>query len=292
MSRAAPRTCGGQLAPRPGHRRGPAPGGRRSGCGCCWTCRCRRRWAAVGRPSPAPGRRLVRGPGGALVPAGQPLGRRGLVPPRVVARAPGLDRWAGARADAARGPGRSGRSSARSSCAGWRRPARRPATGWTRREAFAAGGTPASASPAAGRTSRLPKATGLPPGRGPSPSDRRGQAAEASPGPLAHRGDLDQVAAGVVEHRRGHRAHRRRLLGEHDAERPSGGRTRLDVLDRERRVRHAVLDQRRLERPGGRVLVRLQQQLDAVGRLGETTVSQPCSPIGTSFFFTKPRTSV
>ena len=65
----------------------PARGGPPSGSACCWTWRCRRRWAVAPRhPAVAARRRLVRRPVGPRVPAGQPLGRRRLVPPRVVGR--------------------------------------------------------------------------------------------------------------------------------------------------------------------------------------------------------------
>ena len=103
---AAARAGRGRRAARPAASTRRARGGPRSGSGCCWTCRCRRRSAASADGLPL---RLVDAwladPVGALVPADQPLGRRGLVPPRVVARARRLDRSPRARADAARGAG-------------------------------------------------------------------------------------------------------------------------------------------------------------------------------------------
>ena len=65
-----------------------------------------------------------------------------------------------------------------------------------------------------------------------------------------------------------------------------------DVVDGERGERDAVGDERLLERPGGGVLVGLEEQLDAVGLLRRDDGQPRCSPTGTSVFFTKPSTSV
>ena len=76
----------------------PARGGPPSGSGCCSTWRSRRSSAAAAATLPlAARRRVARRPVGARVPARQPLGRRGLVPPRVVDRAARLVRtaWSG-----------------------------------------------------------------------------------------------------------------------------------------------------------------------------------------------------
>jgi hypothetical protein len=81
-----------------------------------------------------------------------------------------------------------------------------------------------------------------------------------------HLGDLDQVAAGVIEHRGGHAAHLERLLGEPDAEAAEPLELGVHVVDGER---------------GGR---------DPAS--GDTTVSQRASPRGMSFFFWNPSTSV
>src|SRR3954451_879408 len=53
-------------------------------------------------------------------------------------------------------------------------------------------------------------------------------------------GDLDEVAAGVVEHGRGHRAHVEGLLGEAYAEAAHSFVLGLDVVDGEWGVRDAV----------------------------------------------------
>ena len=72
------------------------------------------------------------------------------------------------------------------------------------------------------------------------------------------------------KHRGGDRAHRGRRLGEADAEAAQPLVLGCDVVDGEGRERDAVLDQRRLERPGGRVLVGLEHELDAVAGLAAT----------------------
>jgi hypothetical protein len=79
---------------------------------------------------------------------------------------------------------------------------------------------------------------------------------------------LDQVAAGVVQDRRDHVAHRGRGLNEPDAVLFEFAVCGSDVVHREGGVRDAVGDQRILEGLRGRVLVRLEKQLDAVSGLG------------------------
>ena len=59
-----------------------------------------------------------------------------------------------------------------------------------------------------------------------------------------------------------------RRLGEPDAEPAEPIVLGLDVVDRERRERDAVLDERLLERPRRRVPIGLEEELDAVGRVG------------------------
>ena len=82
------------------------------------------------------------------------------------------------------------------------------------------------------------------------------------------RGDLDEVAAGVVEDGGRHRTHRRRRLRELDAEGAEPLELGLDVVHGERRERDAVRDERLLERLRGGMAVGLEQQLDAVGCVG------------------------
>ena len=101
---------------------------------------------------------------------GSTPGTARVVPRRVVARAPRLDGSPGAGPDAARGAGPApggavgaGADAARRGGRGVGLPRRRAARG--------AGFGRHAASPAAGRTSRLPKATGLPPGPKDAPSD-------------------------------------------------------------------------------------------------------------------------
>lgn len=90
----------------------------------------------------------------------------------------------------------------------------------------------------------------------PSPSGSGSQLPEASSGAL---GDLDQVAAAVVEDGRRDRAHGEGLLGELDTKVTQAFELGLDVVDSERRVGDAVLGERRLQWPGGRVPVGLEQ---------------------------------
>src|SRR5690606_10821596 len=80
--------------------------------------------------------------------------------------------------------------------------------------------------------------------------------------------DLDQIAAGVVEHGAGHRAHVHRLLGEVHAEGAETLVLGLHVVDGERGERDAVGDQRLLERLRRRVAAGFEHQLRAAGVLG------------------------
>ena len=80
--------------------------------------------------------------------------------------------------------------------------------------------------------------------------------------------DLDEVAAGVVEHGDGDRAHLDGLHREPHAEPPEPRRLGDDVVHGERRAGDAVADQRRLVGLGGRVGVGLEQQLGAVRIVG------------------------
>jgi hypothetical protein len=104
--------------------------------------------------------------------------------------------------------------------------------------------------------------------------------------------DLDEVAAGVIEHGGGDRTHGGGFLGESHplSEEPSV--FPADVLYGEHHERNPVGGERVLERANGRVLVGLENQLGAIGSSGDTTVSQRYSPRGTSSFLTKPSTSV
>ncbi len=180
--RAGPgtRSCGSRRSWRGGaaHRRAstrPAPGGPPSGCACCSTCRCRRRWAAAAPTTAAAAARgrVARRPGRPLVPAGQPLGRRRLVPPRVVGRAARLDGPPRARPDAGRRPRAPTRRALRRRRVASPKPPMRPAT----RSRGSAPRSPSRPSHRRHREStkpRLPKATGLPPGPA-SPKTRSGK---------------------------------------------------------------------------------------------------------------------
>ena len=76
--------------------------------------------------------------------------------------------------------------------------------------------------------------------------------------------DLDEVAAGVVEDRRGDAAHLGRLLGESHALRPEPIELLLDVVDGEGGRRDPVLDQGLLVRLDGRVPGGFEQELGSV----------------------------
>ena len=95
-------------------------------------------------------------------------------------------------------------------------------------------------------------------------------------------GDLDQVAAGVVEDGGGDRAHRRRLLGERDAERRQPvelactSSTAKDVNGMPSATSAA------LNGPAAGWSSGSSSSSTPSGSSGETTVSQRCSPIGTS----------
>jgi hypothetical protein len=104
--------------------------------------------------------------------------------------------------------------------------------------------------------------------------------------------DLNQVAAGVVEDRRGHGPHLRRLLREPNTERREPLELLADIVDGKRREGNSVADERRLERVPGRVLVGLEYQLGAVGVVRRDSGEPACWPSGTSVFFSNPRTSV
>src|SRR3954469_20949654 len=84
----------------------------------------------------------------------------------------------------------------------------------------------------------------------------------------ASAGDLDEVAARVVEHGGGDRAHGRRRLGEADAERDQTLVLGDDVVGGERRERDAIGHECFLEGSGGGVLVRLEDELHAVTVIG------------------------
>ena len=268
-------------------RRGAAPGGPRSGSTRCWTCRCRRRsadprpdaaargWSTPGWPHPA-----VR-----AVPPRQRLGRRRVVPPRVVgrARSRGWTAWSGCSSPEDARPARPVEALGAGGGARPRRPMP-PATASTGCARPSGRGARRRGLRSVAAEVRLPKATGRRRGRaeaasfltirGWRPRSRRGRgrspawrsgdergrqapyaachatigldddadagnrgpschgAAHAPsdgprPGPAAwrdveepacgtdrrdprsaHRGDLDQVAAGVVEHGGRDRAHR------------------------------------------------------------------------------------
>jgi hypothetical protein len=66
----------------------------------------------------------------------------------------------------------------------------------------------------------------------------------------------------------------------------------VHVVDGELRERDAVGGERLLERPGGRVLVGLEQQLGPVGLLGRDDRQPAVLAQRDSVFFTKPSTSV
>src|SRR5262245_50925946 len=92
-----------------------------------------------------------------------------------------------------------------------------------------------SGSPPAGSSSAVPGASAsAPPGTGPDRKSRRRKLTAPSYGcrgasGLARLGDLDEVAAGVVEHGRGDGPHLQRLLGEAHAETAKSLDLRVDV---------------------------------------------------------------
>ena len=88
--------------------------------------------------------------------------------------------------------------------------------------------------------------------------------------------DLDQVAAGVVENRRGHRPHLQRLLGEAHTEPAQPLELGPDVVDGELGERDAVRDERVLERLRRGMGAGLQQELGALG----VRFTQPPSDMG------------
>jgi hypothetical protein len=104
--------------------------------------------------------------------------------------------------------------------------------------------------------------------------------------------DLDQVAAGVIEHGRGDRLHLERLLCEPDPQRPQSVVLGFDAVDGERRIGNAVIDERLLERLAAGWPSGSRSSSVPSGASGETTVSQRCWPTGTSVFFGNPRISV
>ncbi|SPO54825.1 protein of unknown function [Pseudomonas sp. JV551A1] len=85
---------------------------------------------------------------------------------------------------------------------------------------------------------------------------------------LVFLGDLDQVAAGVIEHCYGDGPHVGGRLGELHACRAQPGIFGLDVTHAERGGGDAVLLERGFVFPGGRVRIGFEQQLDAVGVVG------------------------
>ena len=88
-------------------------------------------------------------------------------------------------------------------------------------------------------------------------------------------GDLDEVAAGVVEHCRGHRAHVGRRLREPHAETDEAVVLGGDVVDGERRERDAVLDEGFLERPRRGMLVALMAAYAGFNVLSALATSYP-----------------
>lgn len=78
---------------------------------------------------------------------------------------------------------------------------------------------------------------------------------------------LDQIAAGIGEHRQSDRTRLRRLHGEHDTAFLQAALLGVDVVALERGGRNAVLHQRFLIRTGGRMGVRLEHQLGLIGSL-------------------------
>ena len=130
------------------------------------------------RAAAAPGGRVARRPGRARVPPDQPLGGRGLVQPRVVARAARLDGSPGAGPHAGGGAGQAaGRALGPDAPPGrGRRGVRLP--GRCAARGARGGRRPADRRRARGGSpSRLPKATGLPPG--PKDEPRAGDDHEA-----------------------------------------------------------------------------------------------------------------
>ena len=191
-ARAGRRRC----APRPRARRGRPRGGPRSASGCWSTCRCA---SQVGGRLDDRASRLVEAwlenPAIRGVPAHQRLGRRGVVPPRVVGGAGRLGGPPRARRDADRGAGRAPGRAQRRSRAGCSRRARRRATGSTGcarrwRRAW---------RPGPRATPRLPRATGLPPG-----SDGAGRVAWRLGGAAARAGVRRRHARGPGRGRRRH----------------------------------------------------------------------------------------
>lgn len=104
--------------------------------------------------------------------------------------------------------------------------------------------------------------------------------------------ELDEIAAGVVEHCRGDLSHGGGLLGEPDVEGPQPLELGVDVIDRELREWDAILDQRLLEWWHCRVVSGSRRSSVPSASSGDTTVNHFASPSGTSSFFTKPSTPV
>ncbi len=102
------------------------------------------------------------------------------------------------------------------------------------------------------------------PGAGSSRNDAGRRRGLTRPADRLLAGDLDQVAAGVVEDGRRDRPHVRRLLGEPHPRRPEPFVLLAHVVHGERREGNPVLHQRPLERTGGGMAVRLEHQLGAV----------------------------
>jgi len=76
--------------------------------------------------------------------------------------------------------------------------------------------------------------------------------------------DLDEIAASVVEHGRGHLPHRDWRLREAHTEAREPPMLRRDIVDREGSEGDAVRQQGRLERLRGRMRIGLEHELDAV----------------------------
>lgn len=76
--------------------------------------------------------------------------------------------------------------------------------------------------------------------------------------------DLHEIAAGIVEHGGRHRTHRDRRLSEPDAQPDQPVVLLANVLDGEGIAGDAIGEQGSFERLCGRMLIRLQQQPDAV----------------------------
>jgi hypothetical protein len=104
--------------------------------------------------------------------------------------------------------------------------------------------------------------------------------------------ELHEVPAGVVEDCSCHWTEFDRVLREGDTQAGEPGVFGNEVIHEERGEGDAVVDQGGLERLRRWMPVGFEHELRAVGVAGETTVSQRCSPMGISVFFTKPRTRV